>query len=382
MASTSILKRAIVPVIIVILLVVAAVTMFRGEETKTVTAHFPRTISIYEGSDVRVLGVPVGTVDTVTPSGTEVVVTMTYDADVQVPADAKAAIIAPSVVGDRYVQLTPVYTGGEVLADSAVLDVDRTAVPLELDQIYTSLDDLTVALGPTGANRNGALSDLLETTAANFGGQGEAFHQTIEDFGKLSTTLDDNKEELFGSARELQGFISTLAANDRTVRRFNESLSEVSSLLSGERDELTASLRNLATALGQVKSFVAENRESLGRNITGLNRVSKVLVKQRDALSEILEAGPLALNNLALTYNPEAGTLDTNANIGELIHQVESDPSTLLCGFLSQADRSGALCDLIQTTLPRTATLGQGRGAPTSADRFDASLGGFVEVSR
>ena len=69
------------------------------------------TISVYEGSDVRVLGVPVGTVTRVEPTGTDVTVTMAYDDDVKLPADAKAVIIAPSVVGDRYVQLTPAYSG-------------------------------------------------------------------------------------------------------------------------------------------------------------------------------------------------------------------------------------------------------------------------------
>jgi len=166
------------------------------------------------------------------------------------------------------------------------------------------------------------------------------------------------------------------------VRRFNTSLAQVSTMLSGEREELGASLRNLATALGEVKTFVADNREVLGRNISGLNRVSKVLVKQRDALSEILEAGPLALNNLALTYNPQSGTLDTNANLGEMIHQVESDPSTFLCGLIGEADDTGALCDLVQQTMPRAAALDRGRGAPTSADRYDPTLGGFVEVAR
>ena len=78
-------KKFVVPGIIVALLVAAAVVMFQGEERKTLTAHFPRTVSIYEGSDVRVLGVPVGTVDTVTPSGTDVVVTMSYDAEHQGP---------------------------------------------------------------------------------------------------------------------------------------------------------------------------------------------------------------------------------------------------------------------------------------------------------
>lgn len=380
-SSVTILKRAAVPVVLVIVLVAAALTMFRGGETKTLTAHFPRTISIYEGSDVRILGVPVGHVDSVTPAGTDVAVTMSYDADVDVPADAKAVIVAPSIVGDRFVQLTPVYSGGDKLADGAVLDVDRTAVPLELDQIYSSLDDLTVALGPTGANRNGAFSDLLETTAENFGGQGATFHQTIKDFGKLSQTLDDNKDELFGSARELEGFIGSLARNDKTVRKFNDSLSQVSSMLAGERQELSASLTNLAKALGQVSSFVKENREVLGRNISGLNRVSKVLVKRRSELDHILDSAPLALNNLALTYNPQTGTLDTNANLGEVINQVQSDPSTFLCGFLSQADTSGALCDLVQQALPRPGT--GAKGTPrSSVDLFDRSLAGLVEVDR
>jgi phospholipid/cholesterol/gamma-HCH transport system substrate-binding protein len=367
------LKRVVVPAVIALLLVAAAFTMFRGDDSKTLTAHFPRTISIYEGSDVRVLGVPVGVVDKVTPSGTDVVVTMHYDADVQIPDDAKAVIVAPSVVGDRFVQLTPVYDGGAVLADGATFDEDRTAVPLELDQIYTSIDDLTVALGPTGANKEGALTDLLESTAANFGGQGAKFNTTIKDFSKLSKTLDDNKEELFGSARKLEGFIGTLATDDKTVRRFNDSLANVSEMLSGERDELSQALANLSTALGEVSSFVKENRDVLGRNISGLNRVSKVLVKRRGELDQILDSAPLALNNLALTYNPQAGTLDTNANLGELVNQVAGDPSSLLCGIVGQADSSGALCNLVKQALGRSAPNGK-----SSADRFDPTLGGIL----
>lgn len=377
------MKKLIVPAVIVALVVAAALTMFGGEDRKTLTALFPRTISVYEGSDVRVLGVPVGTVDSVTPSGTDVVVTMSYDAEVQIPAEAEAVIISPSVVGDRYVQLTPAYTGGEQLADNATLEADRTAVPLELDQIYENLDKLNVALGPNGANRNGALSDLLEVTAANFGGQGERFHQTIEDFGKFSETLSDNREEFFSSTRSLQGFISTLAENDATVRRFNQSMADVSTVLEGEREELSAALENLSVALGQVSTFVRDNREILGRNIKGLNRVSKVLVKQRAALDEILTVAPTALNNLALTYNPQAGTLDTRSNLGEIGYQISSDPATYLCGFVNQADTSGAACDAIQEAFPRAGAFAgvQGKNARWR-DQFDPSLGGLAEVTR
>lgn len=377
-------KRLLVPLVVLGFVVAAAVSVLGGDTARTVVAHFPRTISVYEGSDVRVLGVPVGTVTRVEPTGTDVAVTMTYDEEVKLPADAKAVIIAPSVVGDRYVQLTPAYSGtGEVLADGAELGVDQTSEPLELDQIYDSLDRLNVALGPRGANRTGALSDLLSVTADNFGGQGTTFRQTIKDFSRLSATLAGNSDELFGSVEALGGFMATLAENDQTVRQFNQSLADVSTMLEGEREELVAATRNLSVALNAVKGFVEENKDSLSRNISGLNRVSKVLVRQRAALDEILRVAPGALNNLALTYNPQAGTLDTRANFGQSIDQLEADPAALLCGFVGQVERSGEACDTITELLSRSrpGALGEPDVLP-ARDVFDPSLGGLVEVER
>ncbi len=381
-AAMSTVRRLLVPVVLLVLVVVAAFTLFGEDERKTLTASFPRTVSVYEGSDVRVLGVPVGTVDTVTPSGTEVVVTMSYDPEVSIPADAKAVIIAPSIVGDRFIQITPAYTGGEVLASGEVIGIDRTATPLELDDIYESLDDLNVALGPNGANKTGALTDLLEVTADNFGGQGAKLNQTINDFGDLSATLDDNKEELFGSLTEVQAFVSTLAENDTTVRQFNSSLADVSEMLAGERQELVASLDNLGSALGQVKDFVETNQAVLGRDITKLNRVAKVLVKQRTNLEEVLAVAPLALNNLYLAYNPQAGTLDTNANVSNVENQLINDPTLVLCTVVNSVDPTGALCDLVRSQAPRPAALGGQRAARVAPDVSDPTLGGLVEVTR
>ena len=374
------IRRAIIPGVIFAVVIAAAIVLFTdGSGQKTVTAYFPRTVSLYEGSDVRVLGVAVGTVDKVEPEGTRVKVTMHYDDEVKIPSDASAVIVSPSVVGDRYIQLTPAYTDGAVMKDDTRLDESRTSVPLELDQIYSSIDRLTVALGPTGANKNGALTDLLESTAKNFGGEGATFNQTIQDFGKFSETFENNKEELFGSAAELERFISTLAENDDTVRAFNQSLGDVSTLLAGEREELAASLRNLGVALEQVGGFVKENRDALGRNITGLNRVAKVLVKQRAALDDVLRVGPLALNNLAMTYNPDAGTLDTNANLGTIEHKVESDPESLLCALVSANDSKGDLCKLFQQLNPRSRVAPFGADTPTGAgSRFDPTLNGLV----
>ena len=377
-------QRAAVPLVL-LLLAISGVIIYLGSESddKIVTAYFPRTVGLYEGSDVRVLGVGVGKIDTVTPEGTQVKVVMHYDKEVDVPSDVRAVVISPSIVGDRYVQLTPAYSGsGKVLADNTVLDRTRTAVPLELDQVYGSLDKLTVALGPNGANSKGALNDLLEVTARNFGGQGKQFNTTIKNFSRLSQTLDDNKDELFGSAAELQKFITTLADNDTTVRRFNTSLGRVSTTLAGERQELGSALSNLAVALDEVGDFVRDNRAILTKNISGLNKVSKTIVKQRANLDETLRLAPIALNNLQLAYNPDAGTLDTNANIGELFGNILGDPKQFLCSLVSANDPSGAACDLIDSLpLPRTSPFAPGTGS-SSGDAFDPTLGGLVGVDQ
>ena len=375
-------SRYLAPVVAICVLAGIAFTLFGGPGTKHVSAVFPKTVSLYVGSDVRIMGVPVGKVEKVTPQATGVLVEMSYTDDVKIPEDASAVIISPSIVGDRFVQFTPSYTTGPTLPENAKLDITRTAVPLELDDVYQGIDDLTVALGPEGANKTGALSDLLDSTAKNWGGQGAQFHQTIEDISKFTSTLDDNKDQFFGTARELEGFIGTLAANDKTVRAFNQSLSQVSSLLSGERGELSASLHNLAIALDQVSSFVKENKDALGRNIKGLDKVVKILVKQRGALDEILKVGPVALQNLSLTYNPQAGTLDTRANLDMIAGQIGSDPALLLCTLLGQAPGGDAACDAIQQALPRNGEFACKQVVRRARDRFDPTLGGLVEVAQ
>jgi virulence factor Mce-like protein len=378
----------LLPLLVVGILVIAAVAAFAngGGGEKTVTADFPRTVSVYPGSDVRVLGVKVGQIESVTPTGTTVKVVMTYDAATKIPAEAKAAIIAPSVVGDRFVQFTPVYKGGPVMEDNAKLGSDRTAVPLELDQIYQNLNDLAVGLGPDGANKEGALTRLLQSTARNFGGQGKQFNETIRNLSRFTSTLDNNKEELFGTTRQIEVFVKALADNDQTVRDFNDSLSTASDLLADERADLAAALRNLATAVTEVRTFVKDNRTALSRNIKGLVKVTDILVRQRKALDEVLHVAPTALSNLYHTYNPRSGTLDTRANIGENIDALTSRPADTLCSLVATIDSKGDLCKQFQGALGRTAPGDVGAALsgtePVEIEHVDRTLAGILGGQR
>ncbi len=389
------LSTLLVGAVVLALVVGGAVLLFAGGGQKTLTADFPRAISVYKGSDVRVLGVPVGKVEEVEPNGTSVTVTMTYDETVELPKNGKAVIVSPSIVGDRYIQMIPAYTGGPVMADGARLGLDSTADPLELDEVYSGIDDLLVAVGPNGANKDGALSNLLDTTAANLAGNGEQLNRTITNLGKFTTTLANNKDDLFGTITEVQRFVRILAENDATVRRFNDSLAGAADLLEGERDDLAAALRNLGTALTDVRGFVQQNRGTLSRNITDLNKLTKILVGQRKALEDILTDAPLALNNLYLVYNPSAGTLDTRANLTQGLGLLQEDPVKFLCGILRTQPGGKQACNNLekplsdlagQLPLPKPGAARAATGGTVTASRSaqygDASLAGILGGGR
>jgi phospholipid/cholesterol/gamma-HCH transport system substrate-binding protein len=350
------------------------------DDAKTLTAFFDRTVGLYEQSDVRVLGVRIGEVTAIEPEGEKVRVEMTYDEKYDIPADAQAVVVAPSIVSDRYVQLTPVFQGGPVLEDGAVLSNDRTAIPVELDQIYESLDQLNVALGPQGANQDGALADLLKVSAENLEGNGELINSTLNDFSKLVSTVSEQREDLFGTVANLQDFSTTIANSDGTVRAFNRDLAQVASQLEGEREDLSRAVRELSVALGEVASFVRQNKDDLTANISNLQEVTAVLVKQRTSLEEFLDVSPTALSNLQLAYNADTGTLDTRDN-GTA--QREQDPLSVICDLLVTAGQPREVCEGFTDLVPIPPPPGSG-GAPALPAPVvrDMTLGGILDGGR
>jgi phospholipid/cholesterol/gamma-HCH transport system substrate-binding protein len=303
---------------VVAALITGGVVLYQATHQGTqLTAYFSESIGVYPGSDVRVLGVRVGTVDTVQPDGSQVKVTLTVDRGVAVPAGVRAAVVAPSVVSDRYVQLTPAYTGGPQLANGAVIPVTRTAVPVEVDQIYAGLNNLAAALGPAGVNKHGALSNLIKTGAANLAGNGGYLNSMITQYTGLSKTLGDSAGNITATITSLQQFTSMLQRNDGQVRQAEQQLAQVTGFLSGDRQQLAAAMSTLATALGQVQQFIASNRSLLTSNVNKLATITGILSSERASLAEALDTAPLAADNLLNAYDATHKTLDGRANLNE-----------------------------------------------------------------
>ncbi len=323
--------KILISLVTVVAVVLAGVVwwLFNTFDTTRITAYFDKSIGIYQGSDVRILGVPVGKVDSITPMGDRVKVVMSVDRKYDIPADASAAQITPSVVSDRYIQLTPVYKGGPKMGREATIPKERTATPVEVDRLYKSIAQLSDELGPNGANKNGAVNQLVETGAKNLAGNGDALSNSLTQLSHAARYLSDARGDIFGTIKNLQIFVHTLAVNDAQVRQFNSQLADLAGFLSGERHDLGQALNLLSVALGDVARFIDDNRELVASNAASLTKLTQTLADQRNDVANLLPVLPLALSNLINVHNGETGTLDMRSNFTDL-----QNPFGTICKLL------------------------------------------------
>jgi len=368
------IDRRIIVLVVMLIALAAVLNVARSpHEKKTVTAMFPRAVSVYKGTDVRILGVNVGEVTSVTPAGNAVRVEMEYDAEYDVPADAQAVIVTPTLVADRFVQLTPVYKGGQVMADDAEIALPDTGVPVELDRIYGSLQALTRALGPNGVNKDGSLDHLLRAGRHALAGQGAAGNEMIRELALASETFGDGAGPLFETVSNLAEFTGTLADNDALVRAFMEDLAGVSRTLATESDELQRAVAAVARAVGSVESFVRDNRDGLANDIRQLTTVMTSIASEKENLDTALEIAPTAMNSLALGFDHGSGSQNSRVGIQGNIWTADG----AICGVIQQNPGmpralKDLACDLISQllspiidSLPPSSPMGRAPAEPT-----------------
>jgi phospholipid/cholesterol/gamma-HCH transport system substrate-binding protein len=326
--------------LLVLTLVAGLAMVFRsttGVGRVNVTAYFSNSNGVFVGDEVRILGVPVGKIARIEPQAERVKIDFWYDDKYQVPLDAKAVVIAPSLVSVRAIQLTPVYTTGPIIANDTVIGLDRTAVPIEFDDFREQLERLTDTLQPTEPDGTSSLGTFVNTAADNLRGQGANIRDTLIKLSQAFSALGDNSKNLFGTIRNLSILVSALQSSQDLLRNLNQNLAATTGLLSDRPDELGQAISDINGVVGDVKTFVADNRESLGTATDKLNAVSTTLVQSLDDIKQALHVFPNSFQNFLNIYQPAQG-----AFTGALAVNQFANPIQFICGAIQAASRLGA----------------------------------------
>ncbi|GAA2566344.1 MCE family protein [Mycolicibacterium diernhoferi] len=316
---------------------------------KTITAYFESATAIYPGDEVRVVGVRVGTIKAIEPLGTRTRVTLEVDRDVPVPADAKAIIVAPNLVAARYVQLTPAYgatpeASGATMADGAEIGADRTAIPVEWDEIKEQLTRLATELGPESGVSGTSLGRFIDSTADAMAGNGDRLRETITQLSDVGRVLGEGSGDIVDVIKNLQVFVTALRDSNTQIVQFQDRLADVTSVVNGSRADLDSAINELSSAVVKVQKFVAGSRDQTAEQIQRLANVTQVLSDNSMTVKNVLHAAPNALVNGYNIYNP-----DTGGPRGSFAMNNFANPVATICSAISAvenvtAEESGRAC--------------------------------------
>ncbi|MCF6389508.1 MCE family protein [Mycobacterium sp. MBM] len=311
----------------------------------TITAYFPTATAIYPGDEVRVSGVKVGSITAIEPDGQQTRMTLEVDPGVSVPAQAKAIIVAPNLVAARFVQLTPPFRDGDsdAMADGAVIPEDRTAVPVEWDEVKTQLERLATELGPRSGVDGTSVSRFIDSAANAMDGNGAKLRETLAQLSGVARVMADGSGDIVDIIRNLHVFVDAVRGSSEQIVMFENRLATLTSVVNDSRSSLDAMLNDLSVAIDDVQRFVAGTRSETSEQVTRLSNVMQNLVDSRMAIENILHITPTSIANTLNMINASTGT-----PLGSFAFANFSNPVQAVCGMIGAVEN---------TTAPETAKL-------------------------
>lgn len=324
--------RSVVAAMLVLALGGGIVHLWPTAATIAVTGYFSSAVGLYVGDDVKVAGVTIGTIKSISPEPEHTKIVMGVRGDVPIPADAQAIIISPSLVASRFIELTPTYDQGPILADHSTIPQARTAVPVEWDEIKNELTKLSTQLAPQPGSLQGPVTKLVNQAADTFDNQGDTFRQAVRELSQAAGRLGDSRTDLVGTIKNLHILVDALSQSNEQIVQFANHVAAVSQVLADSSSDLTAALDALNHALGDVRGFLKDTNDPLVAQISKLASFTKLLNDHGDELEQTLHVAPTGLANFYNIYDPAQGSMS-----GLLTLPNFANPVQFICGTFETA---------------------------------------------
>lgn len=340
---------AIVGALIVILAVIAALVgwnLYEKATTKRVTAYFSNALALYPGDKVQIMGVPVGKVESIEPAGDQMKIVLSYASKYDVPANATASIINPTVVASRTVQLDPAYSGGPVLADNAVIPIERTQTPVEWDDIRNNLDKLITELGPTPEQPQGPIGEFVASLSDGLNGKGRQLNAAFKALSEAVTALNEGRTDLFGVTKSLALFVNALRQSDQQFVALNNDLATFTNSFNNSDREVAQAVRDIDALLTTAQKFVDENGEVLTADINNLAEATTAIVQPDSlgGLEQLMHVYPTAVVNATQIYHPSHGAIVAIPAIPSFANPLQFVCSSIQAGSRQGYQESAELC--------------------------------------
>jgi len=294
-----------------------------------VAADFTDSGGIFVNAEVTYRGVGVGRVSDMqlVDDGVRVTLTMEPDAP-EIPADTTAVVANRSAVGEQYVDLRPEDGDGPYLADGSVIPVDRTAIPIPVEQLLLDIDELV------GSIDTADLRVVVDELGTAFAGAGDDLGRLLDNGDLLLARAEQSLPETLQLITDGQTVLDTQAESRSAIESWASDLRLLSDTLVSSDPDLRSLLVNAPDAGAALQTLVQDAGPSLGPLVRYLDVLNDVTIPRLDGVEQLLATYPDAVSGAFSVVRRDADG-QMRAHFGFVLNA--NDPRACTTGYVSTA---------------------------------------------
>jgi phospholipid/cholesterol/gamma-HCH transport system substrate-binding protein len=266
---------------------------YRTGSTSDYSAVFSDASRLKEGQSVRVAGIRVGTVNSVSlRPDKKVVVEFDADQNIALTDGTRAAVRYLNLVGDRYLELVDGPGSAKRLGAGGQIPVDRTAPALDLDLLLGGLKPLVQGLNARDVNELSAA--LLQV----FQGEGGTIDSLFSKTSSFSNALADNDQTVQQLIENLNTVVATVAKDGPQFSGAIDRLEQLITGLAQDRDPIGAAIDSLSKGTASLASLLSNVRRPLADTVNELSKLAPFLDNDKDRLDVAIQKAPINYRKL------------------------------------------------------------------------------------
>ena len=213
--------------------------------------------------------------------GDQVRIDLAIPSDIKVPKDATAQIVPQSLIGERYIQLSPAFKDGmDTMSDGE--EITDTIVPVEPDEALAALKEFLDSLDPDG------IGDLVTNLEEDLRGNGAALNDTLGSLSQLVATFAENDDVLLRIIDSFDRLTATLVTREAQLGEVLDAFAEASQVLADERESIERLVGGPGRPLATGLRLVGEHSSALRTDIQTLADAAATIDANLSSVTQLL----------------------------------------------------------------------------------------------
>jgi phospholipid/cholesterol/gamma-HCH transport system substrate-binding protein len=253
-------------------------------------ADFTDVSGLQAGDTVRVAGVEVGKVGSVSVDGHVARVSFSLETDQHITTTTRASIHIANLLGELYLDILPGPTAGTPLKPGGVIPVSQTTPPLDLTAVFDGFQPLFAALSPTEVNQlAGSIIDIFQ-------GEAGATSNIISEVSTITYNLAERQDVINELLTSSASFLRTVGSHDTDLGSLITNFDTLVRGLASSKIQIGGAVSDVNTLTNLAAHYFGESQPQLDQDIQRLATATNSLVANQSHINTFFQGLPSLLN--------------------------------------------------------------------------------------